>query len=168
MEKIRALIIANFRWRGRLNRSGLYISIGLFYAFGLLALPLQVMLAVAISLDAAWLAVGLNGLLFIVGAAMAWNLLGAVVRRLHDRGKSGLWLLLFFGPHAAVVALISRIPLSEQKMFTLAMVLGMVVAAPFLVWGMVEIFCLRGREQTNCYGPDPLATKAGEPAASLP
>ncbi|MFK0300366.1 DUF805 domain-containing protein [Brevundimonas sp. NPDC090276] len=168
MEKIRALIIANFLWRGRLNRSGLYISIGLFYAFGLLALPFQIVLAVATSLEAAWLAVGLNGLLLIFGVAMAWNLLGAVVRRLHDRSKSGLWLLLFFGPHAAVVALVSRIPFSEQKMITLAMILGMVVAAPFLVWGMVEIFCLRGREETNHYGPDPLATMAGEPAASLP
>lgn len=163
MEKLLAMIIANFRWRGRLTRSGLFISIGLFYAFGLLALPFQIVQAAATFRDASWLVVGMNGLLLVVGAAMAWNLLGATVRRLHDRGKSGLWLLLLFGPQAAVVAVMSRIPLSEQKMILLTLILGFAVAAPFLAWGMVEIFCLRGGAGTNRYGSDPLATTTGEP-----
>ena len=158
MKRIRSLIVANFCWRGRLNRSSFYISIGLFYLLGLLALPLQVVQSVAAARDATSLLVVLIGLLVVVGVVMAWFMLGAVVRRLHDRGKSGLWLFLFFGPHAAVVALISRIPLSDQKTILLSLILGFVVAAPFLIWGAVEIFCLRGRQDANRYGPDPLAT----------
>lgn len=166
MKQIRSLIVANFRWRGRLNRSSFYFSLGLFYLFGLLALPLQIIQAVATARDAMSLLAVLNGLLFVTGIAVAWFILGAIVRRLHDRGRSGLWLLVFFGPHAAVVALISRIPLSEQKMILLAIILGFVVAGPFLIWGMVEIFCLCGRQGANRYGPDPLATAEGEQRSS--
>ncbi|HUH22493.1 hypothetical protein D3C87_1395400 [compost metagenome] len=166
MKKIRSLIVANVRWRGRLNRSSFYTSLGLFYLFGLLALPLQVVQAVATARDATSLLAVLDGVLVIAGVAMAWFMLGAVVRRLHDRGRSGLWLVLFFGPHAAVVTVISRIPLSEQKMILLAIILGFVVAGPFLIWGMVEIFCLRGRQDANRYGPDPLAVAEDEQRSS--
>ena len=134
MKRIRSLIVANFCWRGRLNRSSFYISIGLFYLLGLLALPLQVVQSVAAARDATSLLVVLNGLLVVVGVVMAWFM------------------------HAAVVALISRIPLSDQKTILLSLILGFVVAAPFLIWGAVEIFCLRGRQDANRYGPDPLAT----------
>jgi uncharacterized membrane protein YhaH (DUF805 family) len=163
MKQIRSLVVANFLWRGRLNRSRFYISIGLLYLFGLLALPLQIVQAVATTQDATALLAVLNWLQAVVGLAAGWFLLGTVMRRLHDRGKSGLWLLLFFGPHAAAVALISRIPLSEQKMILLALILGFVVVAPFLIWGLVEIFCLRGLQEANRYGPDPLATAEGGP-----
>ena len=142
------------------------LAIGLFCLVGLVALPFQIMQAAATGQDATALLAVLNRLLMVAGMAIAWFMLGAVVRRLHDRGKGGLWLCLFFGPHAAAVALISRIPLSEQKVILLTVILGFVVAAPFLIWGMVEIFCLRGRQDANRYGPDPLATAGGEPATS--
>lgn len=162
MNQIRSLIVANVLWRGRLNRSSFYLSIGLFYLFGLFGLPFQIVQAVAATRGAASVLVVLNGLMVVVGVAMAWFLLGAVTRRLHDRGKSGLWLFLFFGPHAAVIALISQIPLSEQKLILLAVILGSVVAAPFMLWGVVEIFCLSGRPGVNRYGPDPLADVGAE------
>ena len=166
MKNIRNLIAANLLWRGRLKRSGFYDSIGLFCLVGLAALPFQIMQAVAAARNATALLAVLNGLLLAAGMAMAGFMLGAIVRRLHDRGKGSLWLLLFFGPHAVAVALISRIPLSEQKMILLAIILGFVVAAPFLIWGIVEIFCLRGRQHANGYGPDPLEAAGGEPSTS--
>ncbi|MFC5371644.1 hypothetical protein ACFPIF_03725 [Brevundimonas faecalis] len=42
-------------------------------------------------------------------------------------------------------------------MILLAFMLGSLVSAPFLIWGMVEIFCLRGRQGANRHGPDPFA-----------
>ncbi|MFC5371645.1 DUF805 domain-containing protein [Brevundimonas faecalis] len=100
MKRILGLIVANALWRGRLNRAGFYISLGLFYLFGLLVLPLQIVQTVAAAREATLLLVVSDALLLAVGVAMAWFMLGAVIRRLHDRGKRGLWLFLFFGPHA--------------------------------------------------------------------
>jgi len=63
------------------------------------------------------------------------------IKRLHDRDKSGWWLLLFYllpsllSGHGAILSLIG---------FALT------------IWGIVELGVLRGTVGPNKYGPDPL------------
>lgn len=69
-------------------------------------------------------------------------------KRLHDRDKSGWWLLLFFlGPVIlAAVAMLGD---------TIARVCE--IAAPVIsVWMIVELGCRPGTAGPNRYGPDPL------------
>jgi uncharacterized membrane protein YhaH (DUF805 family) len=67
------------------------------------------------------------------------------IKRLHDRDKSGWWLLLFYlvpgllSGHGAILSLIG---------FALS------------IWGIVELGFLRGTVGANKYGPDPLGTVA--------
>lgn len=90
-------------------------------------------------------------------ALLAWIVLAAAVKRLHDRDRSGWWLLLF-------VAL----PWGLQGLGTLdrhgpgeaiASLVGFALAA----WGVVELVVRPGTAGPNHHGPDP---RAAEPTGS--
>jgi uncharacterized membrane protein YhaH (DUF805 family) len=80
-----------------------------------------------------------------------WVYLATSVKRLHDRDKSGWWLLLFF----ALPGLYSQF---EDRLDNswVAVPFGL-AAFVFCVWGFVEMYCLKGSRKTNRFGPDPLA-----------
>jgi uncharacterized membrane protein YhaH (DUF805 family) len=65
------------------------------------------------------------------------------IKRLHDRDKSGWWLLVFYllpvilSGHGAILSLVSL---------------------AVSIWGVVELGILRGTAGPNKYGPDPLST----------
>ena len=69
--------------------------------------------------------------------------LGVTVRRLHDTGRSGWWILLFYAVPMVLNATGSPI-LS-------------VVSLAISVWMFVELGCLKGTAGPNRFGPDPLA-----------
>ncbi len=72
------------------------------------------------------------------------------IMRLHDRGKSGYWLLLFYlGP--GVLGAIGKLAGSS-----IALLLDS-ASSLIVVWTIVELGCLRGIAGPNKYGPDPLA-----------
>jgi uncharacterized membrane protein YhaH (DUF805 family) len=78
----------------------------------------------------------------------------AGVRRLHDRGKTGFWLMLYYAG-----------PMWVTKNFGLD-VLGiafMVIALGIVVWSIIDLGIMRGDAGANAYGPDPLAPPANEP-----
>jgi uncharacterized membrane protein YhaH (DUF805 family) len=78
------------------------------------------------------------------------------VKRLHDRDKSGWWLLLFYlGP--GLLDGIGRGAGSIGLIFSLA-------SFAISIWALVELGCLRGTDGPNTYGPDPLAAVAAQPA----
>ena len=68
-----------------------------------------------------------------------WSGLCLGIKRYHDRGKSGLWILIQFAP----------------------------IIGPF--WYLIETGFLAGTPGPNSYGPDPLATSrlSGPAAASV-
>jgi uncharacterized membrane protein YhaH (DUF805 family) len=80
-----------------------------------------------------------------------WVYAATSVKRLHDRDKSGWWLLLFF----ALPGLYSQF---EDRLGNswVAVLFGL-AAFVFCVWGFVEMYCLKGSRKTNRFGPDPLA-----------
>ena len=80
-------------------------------------------------------------------------LLSVFIRRLHDRGKSGWWLLFFFGPHILLLTILSQIGDTNVQMILGAT--GALLDAPLVMWGMVEILLLRSKSGPNAYGPVP-------------
>jgi len=89
------------------------------------------------------------GLLYI---AVLVSGLGIVIRRLHDRDKSGWWALVFYG----VPLLLSGIGAALGQ--PASAVTGL-VSLGLYIWAFVELGCLRGTEGDNRFGADPLAGK---------
>jgi uncharacterized membrane protein YhaH (DUF805 family) len=63
---------------------------------------------------------------FLIGIALLWPSVAIAIKRWHDRGKSGWWMLIFFVP-----------------------IVGW-------IWGGIELGFLKGTDGPNEYGPDPL------------
>ena len=79
-----------------------------------------------------------------------WVCVATSVQRLHDRDKSGCWLIPFF----VVPSLYGRL---EQYLPDSYWVLPLALTAFVLsVWGAIELLFLRGTKRANRYGPDPL------------
>jgi uncharacterized membrane protein YhaH (DUF805 family) len=113
-------------------------------------LVIVVILTSGLSRDA--LVIVLIGSMVILGFFGLWSGLAVAIKRLHDRNKSGWWLLLFW----LVPNLLGSVPMSAA-----GTVFGTPVAlASFVIWiwGFVEIGCLKGTTGPNDYGPDPLTT----------
>jgi uncharacterized membrane protein YhaH (DUF805 family) len=72
------------------------------------------------------------------------------IRRLHDRGKSGWWVLVFIVAPSLLNAIGSR--MGEPVPMMVLSLAGFVIS----IWAFVELGCLRGTPGDNAYGPDPL------------
>lgn len=159
LRALRDLAIANLAWRGRASRKTLFISVGLLYAFGLLLLPLSVAEVVARPGTPTALIIG--GLNVGIGLVIGAFFLGAMVRRLHDRGKASWWLLLLLGPHVALVFLATRF-LPTTPSIPPLFIVAMVIDIGLMFWWMSETFFLRGTLGPNRFGEDPLADTASK------
>ena len=77
-----------------------------------------------------------------------WASLAASVRRIHDRGRSGWWLLVMLGP----VIVFSALGASgtgaggDPSPFT-------ILAIPFSFWVLIDLGCMAGTPGPNRYGP---------------
>jgi uncharacterized membrane protein YhaH (DUF805 family) len=80
-----------------------------------------------------------------------WCYLAASIKRLHDRNKSGWWMLAFF----AVPGLYSHFEDRLGDSHATALI-GVAVFVVF-IWGYVEMFFLKGGGGPNRFGQDPLA-----------
>jgi uncharacterized membrane protein YhaH (DUF805 family) len=100
--------------------------------------------------------------LFFIFAFVAT--LAVSVKRLHDRNRSGWWLLVFFFVPMLLLSIGEGANPSPDELsgagiaFALA---GFGVA----IWGFVELGLLRGTVGDNRFGPDPVATPAETAAA---
>ncbi|WP_291851036.1 DUF805 domain-containing protein [Bradyrhizobium sp.] len=80
-----------------------------------------------------------------------WVYFAASVKRLHDRDRSGWWMVPFFILPGVFDQFNGRLPVSYFMMLP-----GLAVFA-LGIWGFVEMYCLKGSPKTNRYGADPLA-----------
>jgi uncharacterized membrane protein YhaH (DUF805 family) len=74
-----------------------------------------------------------------------------LIKRLHDRDKSGWWMVLFFIAPSLLGKLSDR--LDDQTAVFVVSAAGFGLS----VWCFVEIFCLKGSKGPNRFGSDPLA-----------
>ena len=78
-----------------------------------------------------------------------------VVRRLHDRGKSALWAVIFtFGPFGltAPPELLGR---AASPLAVLGAGLAALAGLILALWSCIELGVLAGQKGPNRYGPDP-------------
>jgi uncharacterized membrane protein YhaH (DUF805 family) len=93
----------------------------------------------------------------------SWIFLATATKRLHDRDRSGRWIVPFF----VIPGLFSQFSdLLPDSNWMLPISLA---ASSLWLWGFVEMFCVPGTSGSNRFGPDPLAgIEHGTTAASAP
>jgi uncharacterized membrane protein YhaH (DUF805 family) len=105
--------------------------------------------------DAFWMVrdYGALSVIILVSLIVSWvSALAIGVKRLHDRDRSGWWIVLFyFGP-----ALLQAAQNSAES-GTLASILLGLGAFAVSIWALVEFGFLRGTRGPNRFGADPLA-----------
>ena len=87
----------------------------------------------------------------------AWFYAAASIRRLHDRDKSGWWTVPFIGAAGLYGQFGDRLGGSWA-----AVAVGIAVFIAF-IWGLVEMYFLKGTNGPNRYGPDPLGKVTRSP-----
>lgn len=146
-----------FKFDGRVNRAKFWIG-------GLVLAAINVVLAIVGYLtDQSVVFQAVNGMLNIVILIAS---IAVGVKRLHDRNKSGWYLLLFYFVPGVLAALSVLIDEFVEDSSIIATVLTLLAFA-LIVWALVELGCLRGTVGTNPYGPDPVAP-ATIPPVRLP
>ena len=146
-------ILKYLSFRGRSNRARFWLT---------------AMAIWAIMFVGAVVSVGLTGLSPFLAVLFLPVYLAAIVgslangaRRLHDRGKSAWWLLLFVGLPVLLLmpAEIAKGAGPEAAAFPALFAL---LSLPISIWAFVEMGCLKGSTGPNRYGDDPL-----QPAAEV-
>jgi uncharacterized membrane protein YhaH (DUF805 family) len=143
-----------FSFRGRINRAKYWLGILVYVIVGLLMASLGYAAGESGAFQLLNIIVNIG--LFIGGLA-----LGA--KRLHDRDKSGWWLLVFYIVPSTLFAIGAVTFLYGLGEETAGGVIGGVIAyvlgLAVFVWAIVEIGCLRGTLGPNRFGPDPLTAE---------
>jgi uncharacterized membrane protein YhaH (DUF805 family) len=93
----------------------------------------------------------------IVTPLVAWCFLIMSIKRLHDRDRSGWWMV----PFVILPGLFKQLsPLTVSASNVIAVTataLAVVAVLGLYIWGIIELFVLKGTTGTNRFGPDPLA-----------
>ena len=79
-----------------------------------------------------------------------WIFLATSIKRLHDRDRSGWWMVPFF----AVPGLYDHF--SDVLPDSYFMMIPATILLVLMIWGFVELYFLRGTKWTNRFGPNPL------------
>jgi uncharacterized membrane protein YhaH (DUF805 family) len=146
-----------FSFEGRINR-GKYWLAGLIFLIGAMLYLTTSIYALAGSLrdsNPAWAAALFPILLYAITyplfAVGIWTYAATTIKRLHDRNRSGWWIVPFFVVPVLFGKVGDRLGDSNAAFFIglVAFVLG--------VWSFVETFCLKGTRGPNRFGSDPLA-----------
>jgi uncharacterized membrane protein YhaH (DUF805 family) len=86
-----------------------------------------------------------------------WVFLATAVKRLHDRDRSGWWMIPFFAVPGLYNQFSDRLPDSYLTVF-----FAWPIFATYL-WGIVELYFLPGTRWTNRFGANPLGKQQMRP-----
>jgi uncharacterized membrane protein YhaH (DUF805 family) len=132
---------------GRINRAKFWIIVLCCVVFFLAVIG--VTMAVSSSLDTMF------GAALIAYIPIIYVGVINAIKRLHDRNKTGWWVLLFYGAPLVLPLIAVIIPGGTDT--SLGLLLLQLVSLGISIWAIVELGCLRGTIGQNKYGPDPLA-----------
>ena len=147
-----------FGFNGRINRARYWIATLVFMAISVALAAIGYAIGDGVTFQA------LNGMLSIV---MIISGLAVGIKRLHDRNKSGWYMLLFYVLPFVLVLLGLMFDVTGDGSSTATLVLG-ILALAVMLWAFVELGCLRGTIGTNAYGPDPIAPDVLTPPVRIP
>lgn len=140
-----------FSFQGRINRAKYWLA-SLIQLAIMAAAAAMIILGMGDGATAmAPLAAGLLVLAIVMVSGLAVG-----VKRLHDRNKSGWWLLFFIGAPALLEGAARAMPGMESG------ILGL-LGAGINIWMIIELGFLRGTAGSNRFGPDPLASGGASP-----
>ena len=160
-----------FRFEGRINRAKLWLAMLVILGWMMFLAGLTLATGIVsggasfgFSLDDlfrvvdpatyhSWSWTGLPLLLVkVIGTSLfLWVYFATSIKRLHDRDKSGWWMVPFFVIPGLSNQFAERLPDSHL------MLLPGIFALGLGIWGFVEMYCLKGSRKTNRFGADPLA-----------
>jgi uncharacterized membrane protein YhaH (DUF805 family) len=147
-----------FSFRGRINRAKYWLAVLAFVVADIVLGLVGWVLGNGVAFQI--LSFIVNLAVFIAGIAVC-------IKRLHDRDRSGWWLLLFYaGP--VLVALVGGFIFwaaadavgTAADWSYLGLRLSILGGIALAIWGFVEIGCRRGTAGYNRFGPDPLKRQA--------
>jgi uncharacterized membrane protein YhaH (DUF805 family) len=155
---------------GRINRGKYWLTLVIWLLIWIVAILAFLLSGLAIfdrnlkdgslpspeDFDAFWPMVrdyGVLSIIILVLVVVSWvSALAIGVKRLHDRDRTGWWILLFyFGPMVLGAAQ------NSAESGTLASILLGLGAFAVSIWSLVELGFLRGTNGPNRFGPDPLS-----------
>jgi uncharacterized membrane protein YhaH (DUF805 family) len=141
-----------FGFQGRISRANFWLSMLIWFVFIFVVLLLGVLITSSLSL--------LLGMMVIIYIPIVVSSIAVGIKRLHDREKTGWWLLLFYGAPSLslLVSLIAESPDETDSTPVVVLVLQYLSFA-VLLWALFELGFLRGTIGGNAFGPDPLAPK---------
>jgi uncharacterized membrane protein YhaH (DUF805 family) len=155
-----------FAFRGRIGRRQYWMFTLLCLAGWIVGAAVSIAIA-AINYDAAngdtitgvtiagFVLMGIAMTVFVV--AVVTGLASIGVRRLHDRGKTGYWLLLYY----LLPSMVSKYAgLDGAGLVFLLLTLGI------LTWAIVDLGILPGEAGSNIFGPNPLSEQPAPTPAS--
>jgi len=136
-----------FSFEGRINRAKFWLVFLITLLLGIAVAIIGVVLTIALGPQ-----IG-GGILMLLNIASGvysiWTGLASGVKRLHDREKSGWWLLAWYVVPVVLVG-------AGMVIGEIATAVGGIAAFALWVWMFVELGCLKGTTGPNQYGPDPL------------
>ncbi len=146
------LIHTLFGFQGRTGRGQFWLAVAIWVGLYLVVIASVVLFTS--SLDT-MLRAG-----FIAYVVMLALFIPVGIKRLHDRNKSGVWLLVFYGIPFALQFL-APFMLGDGDSDTASMTTTLLQYVGFAIslWALVELGFLRGTIGGNPYGPDPVAPK---------
>ena len=150
-----------FTYTGRINRAKYWLALAIYLAITVLLIAIGLImfgnsiLAIGdeetddIVVGLLSRGIGFTLIVLVVYIPMVISGFMVGIKRLHDRDKSGWWLLVFYVLPGALNAIGET--LAAGWIFSLA-------SFAVSIWALVELGFLRGTVGPNRYGPDPLTS----------
>jgi uncharacterized membrane protein YhaH (DUF805 family) len=147
-----------FGYQGRINRAKYWTAVLIYFGIGILMVAVgfimfgNSLLSIGEDADEGVVAglvskgIGFLLILLVVYIPVVISGIFVGIKRLHDRDKSGWWLLVFYLLPAVLGGLADTSFIFSLASFAVS------------IWGLVELGFLRGTVGPNQYGPDPLTT----------
>jgi len=153
-----------FPFRGRIGRRQYWISTLLYLIVSIVGAAILVVLA-SLNYNAGdtvtdvtiagfiLLGIAMTAFVFVIVTGLA----STGVRRLHDRGKTGYWLALYY---------LLPSMLAKNAGMDIAGLASGLVSVGILAWAIVDLGIMRGEAGGNAFGPNPLPENPGPPRAN--
>ena len=149
-----------FGFTGRINRGKYWLAALIYMAAWTTFIACSLVWLGGLNIDNLLSFAGAGLMIWLIGfilfIAGTWSGLAVGIKRLHDRDKSGWWILLFWLGPSILGSWPAATDIGGGFMLSLA-------AAAIAIWAFVELGCLRGSPGPNQYGPDPLGNPALAP-----
>lgn len=164
-----------FGFKGRINRAKMWLFVLICFVVGIILSffdPCSVDKMGGLSLVPLITKAGpaaktaLIAVVGLVNLLLFWASIALTVKRLHDRDKGAIWLLVFLGiPVVCVIAIAAVVGFSviqhpngfvPQSWMIAPLAISGLVLVVIAIWSFVEFYCLRGTRGPNRFGNDPL------------